>query len=113
MIQSNEPLTLTLLSAIARPHSSARLKNPQNPPRIADRTDGSLWLRREGKMWLLKTWPRTRNFTLELGVRRFGQPAKIECVGGSSASLTPTPAGSHWRLPLNGAREYRWANTTP
>ena len=77
------------------------------------RTDGSAWLRREGNLWRLKTWPRERNFTLELSSQRFDQPAKVQCVGGTAAQVTPVPAGSRWRLPLNGASEYRWTNSPP
>ena len=77
------------------------------------RTDGSAWLRREGDVWLLKTWPRQRNFTLELSRQRFGQPAKVQCVGGGASEVIPVPTGSRWRLPLNGAMEYRWTNSTP
>ena len=39
------------------------------------RTDGSVWLHREGNVWVLKTWPRERNFTLEFDQTRFAQPA--------------------------------------
>jgi len=77
------------------------------------RTDGSAWLRREGNIWRLKTWPRDRNFTLELSARRFDQPSQVQCTGGSAAQVTPLPAGSRWRLPLNGASEYRWTNSPP
>ena len=72
------------------------------------RTDGSVWLHREGNVWLLKTWPRERNFTLELSRQRFGQPAKVQCVGAAASEVTPVQTGSRWRLPLNGASEYRW-----
>jgi len=77
------------------------------------RTDGSAWLRREGNIWRLKTWPRDRNFTLELSAQRFDQPSQVQCTGGSAAQVTPLPAGSRWRLPLNGASEYRWTNSPP
>jgi hypothetical protein len=77
------------------------------------RTDGSAWLCREGNLWRLKTWPRTRNFTLELNKQRFEQPAQVQCIGGAAGQVTPIPAGSRWRLPLNGASEYRWTNSPP
>jgi hypothetical protein len=77
------------------------------------RTDGSAWLRREGNLWRLKTWPRDRNFTLEFSAQRFEQPAQVQCLGGSAAQVAPAPAGSRWRLPLNGATEYWWTNSRP
>ena len=73
------------------------------------RTDGSALLRHEGATWVLKTWPRERQFTLELSSSRFGQPAKVQCVGGPAPGVIPVQAGSRWRLPLNGAIEYRWS----
>ena len=72
------------------------------------RTDGSALLRREGDAWVLKTWPRERSFTLELSRPRFGQPAKVQCLGGTASEVIPVLIGSRWRLPLNGASEYRW-----
>jgi hypothetical protein len=77
------------------------------------RTDGSVWLRRIGNVWLLKTWPRSRNFTLELNAARFAPPAKVQCIGGTASEIAPVPSGTRWRLPLNGASEYRWTNAPP
>jgi hypothetical protein len=77
------------------------------------RTDGSALLRREGNVWRLKTWPRARNFTLELNRRRFDQPGRVQCAGGAAPEVTPVAAGLRWRLPLNGAGEYRWTNAPP
>ena len=57
------------------------------------RTDGSVWLRREGNVWFLKTWPRERNFTLEFSRTRFDQPAKVQCTGGAAAAVTPVQTG--------------------
>lgn len=88
-----------------------------NPNTVVDfgfaRTDGSVWLRREGNLWRLKTWPRTRNFILELNSQRFTPPDEVECVGGSASRVKPTPAGSYWRIPLHGSSEYRWIIPPP
>ncbi len=72
------------------------------------RTDGSASLHRKGNQWVLKTWPRDRNFTLEFSIARFGAPDKIDCSGVSTNELMPVIEGDRWRLPLNGASEYRW-----
>jgi hypothetical protein len=77
------------------------------------RTDGSIWLRREGDQWRLKTWPRPRNFTLELSRARFAPPAKVQCISGSQPEVTPVVNGPWWRLPLNGASEYQWSAALP
>jgi hypothetical protein len=74
------------------------------------RTDGSVWLHREGHNWVLKTWPRERNFTLELDRARFVQPPRVQCAGGTDSEIVPVKIGLRWRLPLNGATEYRWPN---
>jgi hypothetical protein len=74
------------------------------------RTDGSVWLHCEGNVWVLKTWPRERNFTLEFDQTRFAQPAQVQCTGGTASETIPVQTGSRWRLPLNGATEYRWTN---
>ncbi len=76
------------------------------------RTDGSLWLRRAGDAWVLKTWPRHRDFNLELDPQRFGEPARVECLGHATNAVAPVPSGARWRLPLNGAREYRWTTAS-
>ncbi|HEY5910430.1 MAG TPA: DUF5696 domain-containing protein [Verrucomicrobiae bacterium] len=77
------------------------------------RTDGSTRLHREGDLWVLNTWPRERSFTLEFKPPRFAPPDKVFCTGGAAAEITPVQAGSRWRLPLNGASEYRWTNPPP
>jgi len=77
------------------------------------RTDGSARLVRSGHVWSLQTWPRNRAFTLELSSQRFDLPAVVHSPGGSNSTVTPVPleGGARWRLPLNGAREYRWTNS--
>jgi len=72
------------------------------------RTDGSVLVRREGGEWVLRAWPRTRDFSVELSAARFGQPVSVSCVVGSTPAVVPQKNGSWWRLKLNGAREYRW-----
>ncbi len=72
------------------------------------RTDGSVLLRREGDVWSLKTWPRDQKFTLEFDAKRFAKPAQVQCIGGAESSIAPTAAVARWRLPLNGAGDYRW-----
>jgi hypothetical protein len=72
------------------------------------RTDGSVLLRREAGEWVLRPWPRTRNFLVKLSATRFGQPAQVHCVGGATASVTPEADGGWWQVKLNGAAEYRW-----
>jgi len=72
------------------------------------RTDGSLLLRREGNGWRMNVWPAGRSFALNFDGTRFPAPAAVRSPGGSAPEATPMPAGTGWRLPLNGAEEYRW-----
>lgn len=72
------------------------------------RTDGSAWVRRQGQQWVLKTWPRDRAFVLEFSGARFGTPAVVRCDDGRGGTVAPVVQGDRWRLPLTGAREYRW-----
>jgi hypothetical protein len=75
----------------------------------AVRTNGSVKIRRQGADWVLQTVPRERAFTLELSSAKFGRPARVRCDGGQAPLVRPQPgAPGFWRLPLNGAREYRW-----
>jgi hypothetical protein len=72
------------------------------------RTDGSVLARREKGEWVLRAMPRNGDFVIELGAARFGRPATVRCVDGSSLEEEPEARGDWWRLRLNGAREYRW-----
>ncbi len=78
------------------------------------RTDGSVMVRLEGNDWVLQTLPRNKNFTVELDSTRFGTPKSVQTVEGPTAStVVAPPTGKFWRLPLNGAREYRWKADKP
>jgi hypothetical protein len=72
------------------------------------RTDGSVLVRREEGEWVLRTLPRARPFFVELSAARFGRPASVRCVDGSTPALAPQARGDWWQLNLNGARQYRW-----
>jgi hypothetical protein len=80
-----------------------------NVPDFGDvRTSGSILVRREGGEWVLRALPRTGDFVIELSGGRFGRPASVRCVNGSSPTALPETEGDWWRLKLNGAREYHW-----
>ncbi|MBV9850878.1 MAG: hypothetical protein JO250_14495 [Armatimonadetes bacterium] len=65
------------------------------------RTNGSIFLRREGPDWVLRPFPRDRAFTVWLSAARFGHPAGARVTAG------------WWRLPLTGASLYRWPARKP
>ena len=72
------------------------------------RTSGSILVRREGGDWVLRALPRGGDFIIELDGARFGRPAAVRCVDGSSSTVLPETRGDWWGLKLNGAREYHW-----
>ena len=76
------------------------------------RTDGSALAAARGKRLGAQALAAQPRFTLELSAQRFDQPIAVQSSGGSNSTVTPVPVagGTRWRLPLNGAREYRWTN---
>jgi len=72
------------------------------------RTDGSVAIERDGAEWVLRTFPRDVPFLVELSSRRFPPPSDIASSGGGTESVRPQLDGGWWRLPLNGAKTYRW-----
>jgi hypothetical protein len=60
------------------------------------RTNGSVFIERQGPDWVLTPLPRDRAFTIQLKASKFGCPKGTPCTAG------------WWRLKMNGAKEYRW-----
>jgi hypothetical protein len=87
-------------------------KNLNSAGRVIDfgtiRTNGSANIVRNGDEWVMQTWPRNADFTLDLSVARFGAPKQVACVGAKTSLIRPTINGGFWRIPLNSARQYRW-----
>jgi hypothetical protein len=71
------------------------------------RTDGSVYLVREGNAWVLRPLNRSRAFTVEIDRRKIPVPQTVQAIGGSDERVKPV-AGDYWKLPLNGASQYRW-----
>lgn len=72
------------------------------------RTDGSVFLSRDGAEWTMRVFPQDRTFTVELNEERFPKPASVTAEGSPSTTIQPEPHEKWWRLPLNGAKVYRW-----
>lgn len=68
-------------------------------------TDGMVSIREENGQWVLRPFPRSRNFTVRLQRARFAMPAAVLANGGSSPGMRPVAEGTYWRLPLTGAKE--------
>ena len=92
---ASDALSFTPVPPAARTNAPV---NSQN--RVLDfgaiRTNGSVSVRREGRDWALRPFPRDRSFTVLMSAARFGHPRSAPVVQG------------WWRLPLNGAAVYRW-----
>ncbi len=71
-------------------------------------TDGMVSIRADGGQWVLRPYPRTRDFTVLLQMSKFAMPSSVRADGGSVAMLKPIAQGSYWKLPLSGAKSYSW-----
>jgi len=71
-------------------------------------TDGMVSIRADGGQWVLRPYPRSRDFTVLLQRSKFAMPSSVRADGGSLAMLKPIAQGSYWKLPLSGAKSYSW-----
>ena len=91
---------------------------PVNDPRLSSpgtvvsfgavQTDGMISMREDHGQWVLRPFPRSRDFTVLLQDSKFVMPASVTADGGSSSMLKPVPEGAYWQLPLTGAKSYSW-----
>jgi len=72
-------------------------------------TDGMVSIRADGGQWVLRPYPRSRDFTVLLQSSKFAMPSSVRADGGSVGLLKPIAQGLYWKLPLSGARSYSWA----
>jgi hypothetical protein len=72
-------------------------------------TDGMVSIRADGGQWVLRPYPRSRDFTVLLQTSKFAMPSSVRADGGSVAMLKPIAQGLYWKLPLSGAKSYSWA----
>jgi hypothetical protein len=73
------------------------------------KTDGMFSLVEEKGNWVLRPFPRFRNFTVLIANARIAMPATVTAVGETTTStITPVPQGEYWQLPLVGAVYYTW-----
>jgi hypothetical protein len=92
---------------------------PVNDPRLnsagtvvsfgAVQTDGMISIREDHGRWILRPFPRSRDFTVLLQNSKFVMPTSVTADGGSSSLLKPIAEGAYWKLPLTGAKSYSWA----
>jgi hypothetical protein len=74
----------------------------------AVQTDGMISMREHHGQWILRPFPRSRDFTVLLQDSKFVMPASVRAEGGSNSLLKPIAEGAYWKLPLTGAKSYSW-----
>ena len=71
-------------------------------------TDGMISIHAEAGQWVLRPYPRSRDFTVLLRRSKFAMPLSVRADGGRLAMLKPIASGSYWKLPLSHAKSYSW-----
>jgi hypothetical protein len=74
----------------------------------AVQTDGMVSIKLENGYWVLRPYPRSRNFTVLLKAADFPTPAIVQTSGTTSSTVVPAARGTYWQLPLNGSAAYSW-----
>lgn len=74
------------------------------------KTNGSVHLRKEGSDWVLAAYPVDGTFDVMFKADVYRAPFEVASAEGSEGSVKPesVEGGSWWRLPLNGAVDYRF-----
>jgi hypothetical protein len=91
------------------PVSDPRLSSPGTVVSFgAVQTDGMISIREDHGQWVLRPFPRSRDFTVLLQNSKFVMPASVRVDDGSSSLLKPVAQGAYWKLPLTGAKSYSW-----
>jgi hypothetical protein len=76
-------------------------------------TDGMVSIKQENGNWVLRPYPRYRNFTVLLNAANFPMPTIVQTFGTIDSTVVPVARGAYWQLPLNDAKSYAWpANST-
>jgi hypothetical protein len=71
-------------------------------------TDGMVSIRQENGNWVLRPFPRYRNFTVRIKDSAFAAPSVVTTAGSTTGTVIPQTSGSYWTLPLNGSKTYSW-----
>jgi hypothetical protein len=91
---------------------------PKNDPRLnaagtvvnfdTVQTDGMISITQQNGQWILRPYPRYRNFTVLLSAEDFPMPSTIQTTGNANSTVVPVTRGDYWQIPLNGAKSYSW-----
>lgn len=91
---------------------------PANDPRLnasgsivgfnTVQTDGMISITQQNGQWVLRPFPRYRNFTVLLNSASFLIPRLVQASGGTNTTAVPISQGNYWQIPLNGSKTYSW-----
>jgi hypothetical protein len=71
-------------------------------------TDGMVTIIKDSGLWILRPYPRYRNFTVLLNSATFPVPSSVQASGAFNAVVVPQIRGDYWLLPLDGNKQYSW-----
>jgi hypothetical protein len=71
-------------------------------------TDGMVSIKQENGNWVLRPYPRYRNFTVLLNAANFPMPTIVQTFGTIDSTVVPVARGAYWQLLLNGSKSYVW-----
>ena len=74
----------------------------------AVQTDGMISLTQSNGQWVLRPYPRFRNFTVLLSSSQYPAPTIVQTDGATSSTVVPIEEGGYWKLPLNNSKTYSW-----
>jgi hypothetical protein len=91
---------------------------PANDPRLNTtgtvvafgtvKTDGMISITEENGDWILRPFPRYRNFTVLLNSEYFPTPTIVQAAGSPTSTVVPVLHDTYWQIPLNGSKSYAW-----
>jgi hypothetical protein len=71
-------------------------------------TDGMISITQENGQWILRPYPRNRNFKVLLNTTNFPMPTIVQADGSPSSTVVPVDQGTWWQLPLIAKKTYSW-----
>ena len=71
-------------------------------------TDGMISITQEDGKWVLRPYPRYRNFTVLLKTEDFPTPTIVQATGSANSTVVPVVNDAYWQLSLNGSKSYVW-----
>ena len=72
------------------------------------KTDGMISITQKDGQWVLRPFPRFRNFTVLLKTSKFTEPTIVNANGLENSTVIPVSVGPYWQLNLNGSSSYSW-----